>query len=345
MKILKLSFVALVVTMLAVACNKSSDQTNSEVSELAQINDDGYDETEAPEIVEESEPITLEERAASPAPKVNSVSNSTLSTLAASDACHNIKHEGYWIVPNTSATNNWNFSGENLSLGGAGSVASYSSSKGSVTGVVKVLVKQSGTNKFADTLTCTTTNWTSSSIGLNVAALNKPVLGTFSMKFIFEIPALKSDSTPYLRKKTYTVKCIGKDFAGARFNTFDYIVNSLAKNGNSLKLPTGFSVVNGNSAITAAPNYGTFANLVTDSTNLTPLKVGDIVQRADGSTGLVYGVTARDPKKGMKVRIQQIKCDKASIKAGTWTFVHPAGFKAKTDEASGTWTKFKVRTE
>jgi hypothetical protein len=314
-----------------VACNKDNTATEMQPiieSELQDNADDNYEYEESA-----IEPVELEDRAAS----LTSVALKTPNAVSSSDACHKIGHEGYNIIAARTGSQ-WNLAGSEL---GTGSVTTKSNV--TLQKYVKAIVYQSSPafNKAkTDTVTCTGIVWGASSIDAILPAIAFDSLRTFSVKFIVGIPTLSKDSTTASYKiKSKTAKCIGT-FLGARYGNFNWSVNLLAKYGNAQKLPTGMSIVNGNSSLVASPAYGTAANLVTDSTNLTLLQVGDIVERANGTKGLVYGVSARDPKKGYKVRIQQIVCDKASIKNGTWTFVYPLGMKAKTDETTGSWTKF-----
>lgn len=329
------SFAAIALLLsFVVACNKDN-QAVTEMQPLieSELQDNAADNYE----YEHSavEPLELEDRAAS----LTSVALKTANAVLNSDPCHNVKHEGMNIIPRGTATV-WNIVGSELSA-----TQNKTALKGTATanGYVKAIVYQStpAFNKTkADTVTCTSIVWSATGIEATLPAVNFDSLRTFSVKFIVGIPTQAKDSSIVsIKIKSKTAKCIGS-FLGARYGNFQWSVNLLAKYGNAQKLPTGFTVVTGNAALAAAPTYGTAANLVTDSTNLTLLQVGDIVERADGTKGLVYGVSARDPKKGYKIRIQQTVCDKASIKSGTWTFVYPLGMKAKSDEGAGSWTKF-----
>lgn len=335
MKILKLSFLALAICVGVIACDKNSDATTNEVSEVVDSDTEyEYDE-------DEPLPYELEERAASLTGAA--VQGAGTTTVTSADDCHNVKHEGFQIIPNGSITS-WQLTGTEL---GAAQTLNALKGSASVTGYVKAIVYQStpAFNKAkTDTVNCNVSSWSPTAIVASVPPISFDSLRTFYVKFIVGYPVQAKDSSVVsIKEKKKSIKCIGK-YQNARYGTFNWNVAMLARYGNVNKLPVGMTVKEPNPNSSSIPIYGNATNLAIDSTGLTQLEAGDIVERADGTQGLVYGVNTRDPKKGYKVRIQQIVCAKASTKTGTWTFNFPLGFKAKADETGGSWTKFKRRS-
>jgi hypothetical protein len=324
---------ALFVTLcLVVACNKDrhTDFTAPEQAEQLALDDDTQIEYD----VFGGEDDELTERAAS----LSSVASANL--VASSESCVNTKHVGFNVIPVGAATT-WTITGSEL-----GATKNITALKGSATanGFVKAIVYQSSPATSAynkaktDTVTCTTSAWSATSITASLPAINFDSLRTFSIKFIVGYPVQAKDSSVVsVKTKSKTVKCIGS-LISKRYGTFEWDVLQLHKKGNagSDKDKLNLAAFAGNNSLTAYPTYGAAANLVTDSTNLTMLQAGDIVETANGAKGVVFGVTARDPKKGYKVRIYARECANSSLKKSTLTMVQTKGLA----NSARTYTKF-----